>query len=120
MYEAFYGFREPPFRVTPDPRFLYRNAATEEAVAALTYGVEQRKGFLSLVGEVGTGKTTLLRHLLELGRAHHQHRSPALTRPCSSRRCWSTSSRSSASRPRAPESSCCSSASTTSCWSIPA
>src|SRR6516162_895753 len=78
MYEAFYGFREPPFRVTPDPRFLYRNAAIEEAVAALTYGVEQRKGFLSLVGEVGTGKTTLLRHLLELGRAHHPHRSPAL------------------------------------------
>jgi general secretion pathway protein A len=65
MYEAFYGFREPPFRVTPDPRFLYRNAAIEEAVAALTYGVEQRKGFLSLVGEVGTGKTTLLRHLLD-------------------------------------------------------
>jgi len=65
MYEAFYGFREPPFRVTPDPRFLYRNAAIEEAVAALAYGVEQRKGFLSLVGEVGTGKTTLLRHLLD-------------------------------------------------------
>src|SRR5262249_40277188 len=65
MYEAFYGFREPPFRVTPDPRFLYRNPAVEEAVAALTYGVEQRKGFLSLVGEVGTGKTTLLRHLLD-------------------------------------------------------
>src|SRR6516225_7041480 len=65
MYEAFYGFREPPFRVTPDPRFLYRNAAIEEAVAALTYGVEQRKGFLSLVGEVGTGKTTLLRYLLD-------------------------------------------------------
>src|SRR5262249_38199937 len=65
MYEAFYGFREPPFRVTPDPRFLYRTAAIEEAVAALTYGVEQRKGFLSLVGEVGTGKTTLLRHLLD-------------------------------------------------------
>src|SRR5262249_47687929 len=65
MYEAFYGFREPPFRVTPDPRFLYRNAAIEEAVAARTYGVEQRKGFLSLVGEVGTGKTTLLRYLLD-------------------------------------------------------
>src|SRR5262249_18288296 len=65
MYEAFYGFREPPFRVTPDPRFLYRNAAIDEAVAALTYGVEQRKGFLSLLGEVGTGKTTLLRHLLD-------------------------------------------------------
>lgn len=65
MYEAFYGFRESPFRVTPDPRFLYRNPAIDEAVAALTYGVQRRKGFLSLVGEVGTGKTTLLRHLLD-------------------------------------------------------
>src|SRR5262245_53791994 len=65
MYEAFYGLRESPFRVTPDPRFLYRNPAIDEAVAALSYGVEQRKGFLSLVGEVGTGKTTLLRHLLD-------------------------------------------------------
>jgi general secretion pathway protein A len=65
MYEAFYGFRESPFRVTPDPRFLYRNPAIDEAVAALSYGVERRKGFLSLVGEVGTGKTTLLRHLLD-------------------------------------------------------
>jgi general secretion pathway protein A len=65
MYESFYGFREPPFRVTPDPRFLYRNPAIDEAVAALNYGIEQRKGFLSLVGEVGTGKTTLIRHLLD-------------------------------------------------------
>src|SRR5215813_11419199 len=64
MYEAYYGFRESPFRVTPDPRFLYRNPAIDEALAALSYGIEQRKGFLSLVGEVGTGKTTLLRHLL--------------------------------------------------------
>jgi general secretion pathway protein A len=65
MYEGFYGLREQPFRVTPDPRFLFRTPAIDEAVAALTYGVEQRKGFLSLVGEVGTGKTTLLRHLLD-------------------------------------------------------
>jgi general secretion pathway protein A len=65
MYEAFYRLREQPFRVTPDPRFLYRNPAIDEAVAALNYGIEQRKGFLSLVGEVGTGKTTLLRHLLD-------------------------------------------------------
>jgi general secretion pathway protein A len=65
MYESFYGFREPPFRVTPDPRFLYRNPAIDEAIAALGYGIEQRKGFLSLVGEVGTGKSTLVRHLLD-------------------------------------------------------
>jgi len=65
MYNEFFGFREPPFRITPDPRFLYRNPCYDEASAALTYGLEQRKGFLSLVGEAGTGKTTLLRHLLE-------------------------------------------------------
>jgi general secretion pathway protein A len=65
MYEEFFGFRESPFRVTPDPRFLYHNPCYDEAIAALTYGIEQRKGFISLVGEVGTGKTTLLRHLLD-------------------------------------------------------
>src|SRR5688572_2121909 len=65
MYQDFFGFREPPFRITPDPRVLYRNRCYEEAIAALAYGIEQRKGFMSLVGEVGTGKTTLLRHLLE-------------------------------------------------------
>ena len=65
MYQDFFGFREPPFRITPDPRVLYRNRCYDEAIAALAYGIEQRKGFLSLVGEVGTGKTTLLRHVLE-------------------------------------------------------
>jgi len=65
MYEQFFGFRESPFRVTPDPRFLYHNPCYDEAIAALAYGVEQRKGFITLVGEVGTGKTTLLRHLLD-------------------------------------------------------
>lgn len=64
MYEEHFGFREPPFRVTPDPRFLYRNSCVDEAAAALAYGIERRKGFLSLVGEAGTGKTTLLRHVL--------------------------------------------------------
>jgi general secretion pathway protein A len=65
MYEDHFGFREPPFRITPDPRFLYRNPCVEEAAAALSYGIERRKGFLSLVGEAGTGKTTLLRHVLD-------------------------------------------------------
>jgi general secretion pathway protein A len=65
MYEEHFGFREPPFRITPDPRFLYRNPCVEEAAAALSYGIERRKGFLSLVGEAGTGKTTLLRHVLD-------------------------------------------------------
>ena len=65
MYEAFFGFREPPFRVTPDPRFLYRNPCYEEATLALARGIDERKGLMILTGEVGTGKTTLLRHLLE-------------------------------------------------------
>jgi general secretion pathway protein A len=65
LYQEFFGFREAPFRITPDPRVLYRNRCYDEAIAALAYGIEQRKGFMSLVGEVGTGKTTLLRHVLE-------------------------------------------------------
>src|SRR5215470_10182980 len=65
MYEQHFGFREPPFRITPDPRFLYRNPSVEEAAAALAYGIERRKGFCSLVGEAGTGKTTIMRHVLD-------------------------------------------------------
>ena len=70
MYCAFFGFREKPFNLTPDPKFLYLNASYREALAALHYGVGDRKGFVSLIGEAGTGKTTLLRRLLaELPRA---------------------------------------------------
>jgi general secretion pathway protein A len=65
MYRAFFGFREPPFRITPDPRFLYRSPVHDEAIAGLADGILQRDGFLALIGEVGTGKTTLQRHLLE-------------------------------------------------------
>ena len=65
MYEQFFGFRESPFRVTPDPRFLYHNPCYDEAIAALSYGIEQRKGFITLIGEAGTGKTTLLKKLLD-------------------------------------------------------
>jgi len=65
MYAAFYGLEEEPFNITPDPRFLYLNNTYQEALAALTYGIQARKGFLSLIGEAGTGKTTLLRHLLD-------------------------------------------------------
>ncbi len=64
MYRAFFGFREKPFNLTPDPKFLYLNASYREALAALHYGVVERKGFVSLIGEAGTGKTTLLRRLL--------------------------------------------------------
>jgi general secretion pathway protein A len=65
MYERHFGLREPPFNVTPDPRFLYVNDCYQEAIAALRYGIEARKGFVTLVGEAGTGKTTLLRRVLE-------------------------------------------------------
>lgn len=65
MYEAFYGFREKPFNLTPDPRFLYLSAAHRDALAYLTYGLSERKGFLVVAGEAGTGKTTLARTVVE-------------------------------------------------------
>lgn len=60
MYNAYFGFSESPFNLSPDPAFLYRSAQHEEALANLIYGVQSRKGFIVLTGEVGTGKTTLL------------------------------------------------------------
>ncbi len=59
MYEAFFGFREKPFNLTPDPRFLYLSAKHSEAFAHLEFGLKQRGGFVAVTGEVGTGKTTL-------------------------------------------------------------
>jgi len=64
MYKKFFGLRESPFNVNPDPRYLFLTRHTEEALANLTYGVQKRKGFILLTGEVGTGKTTLLNRLL--------------------------------------------------------
>jgi len=60
MYNAFFGLAESPFSLSPDPAFLYRSEQHEEALANLIYGVQSRKGFLVLTGEVGTGKTTML------------------------------------------------------------
>jgi general secretion pathway protein A len=65
MYESFFGLREPAFSLTPDPRFLWLSETHEEGLAALVYGIVRRKGFLLLTGEVGTGKTTLLRAALD-------------------------------------------------------
>jgi general secretion pathway protein A len=65
MYKEFYGLRANPFNVNPDPRFLFLTRHTEEALACLTYGIQSRKGFVLLTGEVGTGKTTLINKLLE-------------------------------------------------------
>ena len=65
MFLEFYGFREQPFGVTPDPRFLYLSPAHREALASLYYGIESGRGFLALIAKPGMGKTTLLFHLLE-------------------------------------------------------
>jgi general secretion pathway protein A len=70
MYNAFFGFRESPFNLTPDPSFLYRSHQHEEALANLVYGVHSRKGFIVLTGEVGTGKTTMLECLQDFLAAH--------------------------------------------------
>lgn len=64
MYQGFYGFREMPFNITPDPKFLFLSPTHNEALQHLRYGIEERKGFIVLIGEVGCGKTTLCRQLL--------------------------------------------------------
>lgn len=65
MYKRFFGLKENPFNVNPDPRFLFQTREIQEALACLAYGIQRRKGFILLSGEVGTGKTTLLNKLLE-------------------------------------------------------
>lgn len=65
MYQAFFGISDTPFTLSPDPTFLYRSPQHEEALANLIYGVQSRKGFIVLTGEVGTGKTTMLECLRE-------------------------------------------------------
>ena len=66
MYKAFYNLKRNPFEITPDPSFLFPTKRHNEALAALYYGVRRHKGFVVLTGEVGTGKTLLLRCLLQL------------------------------------------------------
>lgn len=65
MYAKFFGFRESPFTITPDPRYLYMSRQHQDALAHLLYGTGEEGGFVQLTGEVGTGKTTLVRALLE-------------------------------------------------------
>jgi type II secretory pathway predicted ATPase ExeA len=64
MYLDFYGLKEKPFNLTPSPRFVYLSEGHKEALALLTYGVRERKGFILLTGEVGTGKTTMIHTLI--------------------------------------------------------
>src|SRR3979490_1375375 len=65
MYKTFFGLKENPFNVNPDPRYLYLTKEIEEALTGLMYGIQTRKGFITLTGEVGTGKTTLVNRLLD-------------------------------------------------------
>ncbi|MCJ7830537.1 MAG: AAA family ATPase, partial [Desulfobacterales bacterium] len=65
MYNDFFGFRERPFKLVPNPAYLYLSRSHEEALAHLTYAVKQGEGFVAITGEVGTGKTTLCRLFLE-------------------------------------------------------
>jgi general secretion pathway protein A len=65
MYRKSFGLRENPFNVNPDPRYLVLTEDVREALASLTYGLQKRKGFILLTGEVGTGKTTLLNRLVD-------------------------------------------------------
>jgi general secretion pathway protein A len=66
MYKRFYGLQRNPFEITPDPKFLFPTKQHNEALAALYYGVKRCKGFVVLTGEVGTGKTVLVRSLLQI------------------------------------------------------
>jgi general secretion pathway protein A len=66
MYEEYYGFKELPFNVTPDPRFLYRSTSHRDALAYITYGIFQKKGFIAVTGEVGVGKTTVVNAFIDL------------------------------------------------------
>src|SRR5262245_37653925 len=84
MYERFFGLSERPFDLTPNPRFLYLTGRHREALCNLRYGIEGRKGVTLLIGDAGTGKTTLLRAALEEQQARPIQTvtvsNPALTR----------------------------------------
>src|SRR3954463_3416346 len=71
MYKAFFGLTSNPFNLSPDPSFLFRSPQHEEALANLIYGVQSRKGFIVLTGEVGTGKTTMLECLRDHLSSHY-------------------------------------------------
>jgi general secretion pathway protein A len=81
MYLDFYGFREKPFNLTPDPRFVFLSKNHKEAFAHLLYGINHRAGFILLTGEVGSGKTTVLRALLSQFDADH-YRTALIFNPC--------------------------------------
>src|SRR5438445_7583928 len=71
VYLQYYGLSEAPFDITPNPRFLFYSAKHREAFNHLLYGIRERKGFVQLTGEVGAGKTTLCRAMLEQLDGHY-------------------------------------------------
>ena len=81
MYLDFFSFREKPFNLTPDPRFVFLSKHHKETFAHLLYGINNRVGFIALTGEVGSGKTTVLRALLSQLDADH-HRTALIFNPC--------------------------------------
>ena len=64
MYEEFYGFQEKPFSIVPNPDFLYLSSKHRRALSYLQYGLTDKLGFILLTGEIGAGKTTIIKHLL--------------------------------------------------------
>ncbi len=81
MYQDYFGFSEMPFHVTPNPRFLFLSPTHQEALQHLRYGIENKKGFIVLTGEVGCGKTTLCRQLLEELEANERYETALLLNP---------------------------------------
>jgi general secretion pathway protein A len=81
MYLDFHGLREKPFNLTPDPRFIFLSKSHREALAHLFYGIKNRVGFIVLTGEVGSGKTTVLRAFLSQLDGDH-HRTALIFNPC--------------------------------------
>src|SRR6201988_1076181 len=65
MYEEYYGFAEKPFNLTPDPKYLYRSESHANAFDLLQYAIRRREGFIVVTGQIGTGKTTMCRALLD-------------------------------------------------------
>ena len=65
MYEQYYSLIEPPFSLTPDPKYFYRSESHDRAFALLQYAIQRREGFMIVYGEIGTGKTTLCRAVLD-------------------------------------------------------
>jgi len=80
MYNEFYGFREAPFNLTPDPRFLFFSDKHREAYNHILFGIRERKGFIQITGEVGAGKTTVCRAIL--GQLPPSYKKALILNPC--------------------------------------